>query len=76
MGMVKRKMMEVQEEATAAYEALEEVNPYIGTIWERTWQKAWNFQSDEYGAHIDRLAEAEDYARCPDLRINYFDRVR
>lgn len=65
MGMVKRKMMEVQEEAFAAYDAAEEENPnpYVGTIWERTWQEAWDGRQDTYAEHLDRLAEAEGYYR-------------
>lgn len=75
MGMVKRKMMEVQEEAVAAYEKLDEANPYVGTTWERIWQEAWDFHADAYGAYIDRVAEAEDYARCPDLAIDYLSHL-
>lgn len=72
MGMVKNYMMGVQEEAAAAYERLDDTNPYVGTMWERCWQEAWDFHADAYGAHIDRLQEQEDYLRAP-VPVTYFD---
>lgn len=72
MGMVKRKMMEVQEEAYQASDEGSEVNPYKGTPWEQCWQEAYDAHADEYGAYIDRLQEKEDYLKAP-VPVTYFD---
>ncbi len=74
--MVKRKMMEVQEEGWAAFEdGIERSeNPYTDSMWAKVWKDAWEERSlDREGDYLDGLAELEDYARCPELRINYFD---
>ena len=74
MGMVKRKMMEVQEEAWQACEegVLRSENPYTDTMWAATWKEAWEERSNDF----DALAEKEDYLNHPELQINYFDGPR
>ncbi len=72
MGMVKRKMMEVQEEAWDAFEEGSEVNPYKDTMWERCWQQAYDGCADDYGNYLDLMQEKEDYLRSP-AAVTYFD---
>ncbi len=72
MGMVKNYMMGVQEEAADAYERLDTENPYVGTMWERCWQEAWDGHADAYGEYLDGLQAEEDYLRSP-FPITYFD---
>ncbi len=63
MGMVKRKMMEVQEEAWQAFEDGIKENPYVGQSWEQTWAAAWEGRSNDYGEYLDELQEKEDYLK-------------
>ena len=77
MGMVKHKMMEVQEEGWQAFEdgVEREENPYTDTMWAATWKEAWENRSlDREADYFDSLALEEDYHRNPDLYIDYLGR--
>ena len=79
MGMIKEYMMGVQEEGRQASDdgVERKDNPYINTMWEKTWQEAWEGRTLDCEAdYLDGLAEKEDYARCPDLQISYCDGPR
>lgn len=54
MGM-KRKMMEVEEEAQDAFVRFEvdNPNPYAGTMFAEVWQDAFSAARLEYDTHLD-----------------------
>ena len=54
MGMVKRKMMDVEQEGQDAFMRfdIDNPNPYAATMFSEVWQDAFDAQKADYDAHL------------------------